>query len=277
MPYSGSNWLTRLRSSKGFPADQNLNLEQFLTLHNPTQLHDPITNDPSPNPNPIPSPNPGLNRTRSSTLPNGALDSSVTMSNILSELFVMGNSQNIPRKKGVRKQPNPRNCVVSIPPIATPLMTCTDLGLGDEEEDTCRTDLSRFSRTEVTVIDTSVENWKFEKMLFRRKNVWKVRDKKCKSVSNVDRKKRKGSSFDDFRSDKKLKLGDVKRAVNEQGLHQNDRVENFEVGQENPTQISETRFHSKLEKGSSSVFLVKNIPLPKKTGKSNVKCLPKST
>lgn len=124
----------------------------------------------------------------------------------------MGNSQNVPRKKGVRKQPNPRNCVAAIPPTATPPMTCTDLALDDEEEDTCRTDLSRFSRTEVTVIDTSVENWKFEKLLFRRKNVWKV---KCKSVINVDRKKRKGSSFEDFRGEKKLKLGDVKRAVTE--------------------------------------------------------------
>lgn len=127
----------------------------------------------------------------------------------------MGNSQNVPKKKGARKQPNPRNCVVSIPPIATPPITCNDLALDDEEEDTCRTDLSKFSRTEVTVIDTSVENWKFEKLLFRRKNVWKVRDKKCKSVINVDRKKRKGGGFDDYRGEKKLKPGDVKRAVTE--------------------------------------------------------------
>lgn len=215
MPYSGSNWLTRLRSSKGFPADQNLDLEQFLALHNPNQLPDPITNDPSPNPNPIPPENPGPNWTQLQAPPNGALDSSVTMSNILSELFVMGNLQNVPKKKGIRKQPNPKNCVVSIPPIATPPANPTNLALDDEEEEPWRSDLSTFSRTEVTVIDTSVENWKFEKLLFRRKNVWKVRDKKCKSVINVDRKKRKGSSFDDFRSEKKSKLGEVKRAVNE--------------------------------------------------------------
>ncbi|XP_074354791.1 uncharacterized protein LOC141693549 isoform X2 [Apium graveolens] len=261
MSYSGSNWLTRLRSSKGFPADQNLNLEQFLTLHNPTHLPDPITNDPKPNPNPIPPQNPGLKRTRSPAPPIETLDSSVIMSNILSELFVMGNYQNAPKKKGVRKQPNPRNCVVSIPPIATPPMNCPNLALDDEEEDTCRTDLSRFSRTEVTVIDTSVENWKFEKVLFRRKNVWKVRDKKSKSVINVDRKNRKGSGFGDFQGEKKLKLGDVKRAVTE-GLHKNDRVEEVcEEGRDNLTQISKIRLPSKV----------------KKIGKSNAKCLAKST
>ncbi|XP_017258999.1 uncharacterized protein LOC108228042 isoform X2 [Daucus carota subsp. sativus] len=267
MPYSGSNWLTRLRSSKGFPADQHLNLEQFLTLHNPNQIPDPIPNDPNRNLNPIPPPNPGPNRTRSSAPVNGALDSSITMSDILSELFVMGNPQNVPKKKGVRKQPNPRNCAVSIPPIATPSVSCTNLAFEDEEDDTRRRDLSAFSRTEVTVIDTSVKNWKFEKLLFRRKNVWKVRDKKCKSVINVDRKKRKGSSFDDFRSEKKSKLGDGKRVENEgQGLQHNERVEEVcKRGEDNHVQNLKT---SKPNNVNSSVILLKSIPVSKKIGKS---------
>ncbi|KAM7274554.1 hypothetical protein ACFE04_016420 [Oxalis oulophora] len=39
-------------------------------------------------------------------------------------------------------------------------------------------ELFEFSRSEVTVIDTSFDVWKFDKLFFRKKNVWKVRDKK---------------------------------------------------------------------------------------------------
>lgn len=78
-----------------------------------------------------------------------------------------------------------------------------------QEEDKCHADLSGFSRTEVTVIDTSCGSWKFEKMLFRRKNVWKVRDKKSKGMINIGRKKRKASTLlgeDTFSIEKKPKL-----------------------------------------------------------------------
>ncbi|KAL3524465.1 hypothetical protein ACH5RR_017299 [Cinchona calisaya] len=51
--------------------------------------------------------------------------------------------------------------------------------------------LSGFSRTEVTVIDTSFPSWKFEKMLFRKKNSWKVRDKKGKMINCGKKKKKK--------------------------------------------------------------------------------------
>ncbi|PQQ04430.1 hypothetical protein Pyn_41105 [Prunus yedoensis var. nudiflora] len=43
---------------------------------------------------------------------------------------------------------------------------------------------------EVTVIDTSCGVWKTEKVVFRRKNVWKVREKKAK-VRKFGRRKRK--------------------------------------------------------------------------------------
>ncbi|XP_023636490.1 uncharacterized protein LOC17882795 [Capsella rubella] len=51
----------------------------------------------------------------------------------------------------------------------------------DEEEEKGEKDLVGFSRSEVTVIDTSFKVWKSEKLVFRRRNVWKVRDKKGKS------------------------------------------------------------------------------------------------
>lgn len=76
-----------------------------------------------------------------------------------------------------------------------------------EEKDKGCWKLSGFSRTEVTVIDTSFARWKFEKMLFRKKNVWKVRDKKGKTV-NFTKKKRKSTGVDD----ENVSRADVKKA-----------------------------------------------------------------
>ncbi|KAM7278760.1 hypothetical protein ACFE04_005894 [Oxalis oulophora] len=50
-------------------------------------------------------------------------------------------------------------------------------------------ELFEFSRSEVTVIDTSFDVWKFDKLLFRKKNVWKVRDKKGTINAALRRKK----------------------------------------------------------------------------------------
>ncbi|KAI7739714.1 hypothetical protein M8C21_011838 [Ambrosia artemisiifolia] len=52
-------------------------------------------------------------------------------------------------------------------------------------------DFSGYSQTEVTVIDTSVACWKFEKVLYRKKNVWKVGDRKGKGLMSGDRNRKK--------------------------------------------------------------------------------------
>lgn len=153
------------------------------------------------------------------------------MSNVLAELFYMGDSNDISRikrKKSFRKQLNPKICVISKSSNdETALVVPSSLvemegkserrdlmeqegvnvaPLEGEEEDKCRVDLSGFSRTEVTVIDTSCPSWKFDKMLYRRKNVWKVRDKKGKTV-NIGRKKRKLSPLEEnVGLEKKAKL-----------------------------------------------------------------------
>lgn len=62
----------------------------------------------------------------------------------------------------------------------------------EEEEEKGERELKGYSRSEVTVIDTSFGSWKSEKLVFRRKNVWKVREKKGKFRS-FGRKKRKGN------------------------------------------------------------------------------------
>lgn len=62
------------------------------------------------------------------------------------------------------------------------------------EEDRGDWDASGYSQTEVTVIDTSDPLWKFDKMLYRRNNVWKVGDTKGRGLKmSVDSNKRKVS------------------------------------------------------------------------------------
>lgn len=145
----------------------------------------------------------------------------------------MGGSNQIPRlsgKKSSRKQTNPKICLVSsvrreddVPATApssgdNSLTEMKDsngevktINQGkadclDAEEEKCNQDLSAYSRSEVTVIDTSCPVWKFEKLLFRKMNVWKVRDKKGKP-RNVGRKKRKAAECDEqLEAKKKLKI-----------------------------------------------------------------------
>ncbi|CAH1430169.1 unnamed protein product [Lactuca virosa] len=213
-----SKWLNRLRSSRGFPDSDHINLEHFLS--NSLDKIDPQTStDPS-----LPDKRPKLDKRDDS----GTIQGREVMNNVLSELFQMGEFQDlsrIKRKKSCRKQQFPRICVVStnsdvqnVPvgkdrvssPPPSPSPSPFPLTLSNrrtakevnrelkvtghvEEEEKGHWDLTAYSQTEVTVIDTSVPSWKFEKMLYRRKNVWKVGDKKGKGLMTSDRKKRKES------------------------------------------------------------------------------------
>ncbi|PON83665.1 fantom protein [Trema orientale] len=231
---SGSNWLNRLRSNKGFPTgDDDLDLDHFL----------------SQNPNSSASDSPHLNSEATRTIPTRPEPQRVSnrsggqerewvgvMNNVLSELFFMGGSGESSRlsgKKFPRKQTNPRICVVSSDnsnssvvgerkkssdgPVTasfnsdgnSPVMRTKEGNVGfggfeveedeeddddgEEEEEKGEKELKGYSRSEVTVIDTSFGCWKSEKLVFRRKNVWKVREKKGK-LRSFGRKKRKGGS-----------------------------------------------------------------------------------
>jgi hypothetical protein len=81
-------------------------------------------------------------------------------------------------------------------------------GAGGDKE------LKGYSRSEVTVIDTSCLVWKFDKLVFRKKNVWKVRDKKGKSWV-FGSKKRKGNDLE---------------SANGNGAKKKAKVSNLEVG-----------------------------------------------
>lgn len=230
---SGSNWLDRLRSNKGFPTatadeedNKSLGLDHFL------QNQDPIESTRS-NPSSTQSNHePVANRTHENGHKKEQLYS--LMSNVLSELFFMDDdnhfqSSKLSGKKFPRKQTTPKslttstNSNVHLPrqeeeeeekslaraernagPTASfnsdNSMKQTKVGnveeeeaeMGEDEEKEEVRELVGYSRSEVTVIDTSFGVWKSEKVVYRRKNVWKVREKRGK-VKSFGRKKRKGS------------------------------------------------------------------------------------
>ncbi|XP_004235021.1 uncharacterized protein [Solanum lycopersicum] len=322
---AGSNWLDRLRSSKGFSFADNRNLEQFLTHQTPngsdslpssteTEIRDSNNKD---NTGSESSSDP-IRPVNESVLPrdqapaashnsgdNEELCSVVT--NVLSDLFCMGESTSFPKlsvKRGSRKQTNPRFCAsseingdavveggqrkeetesldkcrVEIKDSQVKLLEeGHNLNLA-EEEDKSNANLMGFSRTEVMVIDTSCAPWKFEKLLFRKKNVWKVRDKKSKTL-NLGKKKRKVDvTSEDARGEKKRKFisghngyaekgRECKSSVSEK-LQLDDKLEGTcKRTSDSFGQASKKKQrYLKLKKASSSVVLIKSIPTSKKNG-----------
>ncbi|CAN4085627.1 unnamed protein product [Withania somnifera] len=281
---AGSNWLDRLRSSKGFS----------LSDHPETQLTDNNNNsvtgsesisDPV---RPVNEPVLHLDQTLAAPHKNGdnkELCSVVT--NVLSELFCMGETTTFPKfnvKRGSRKQPNPKFCAssginrrreetdsvdkcrVKVKDSQVKLLEQRDnLNLA-EEEDKSHANLMGFSRTEVMVIDTSCAPWKFEKLLFRKKNVWKVRDKKSKTI-NLGKKKRKADvTNEDAGGETKQKV--ISGHDGYEKLQLNDKLEETckrisdSVGQASKRKQG----NLKLKKASSSVVLIKSIPTSKKNG-----------
>lgn len=329
---SGSNWLDRLRSTRGFPAGDGLGLDHFLA------------NPQNPSPPTPPAPDPSTSESTHSVQsqigtqdhahsaraqnPGGERDWYGIMTGVLSELFNMGDaSEGEVARKSSRKQPNPRFFPNSRPSDASAGEKISDCAAaatagaaggenagwrtlsadlesdavdrtargadadGEEEEEEEKEsgdnqDLVGYSRSEVTVIDTSCESWKFEKVLYRRKNVWKVRDRKGKVRSSIGRKKRKlggGSEDGIVGGKKKLKVSGSE--VDELGEEQNIENGKAETSKElahNLDKSSKTRFHlqfcespRKRRTGGSSVVLIKGIPTVKgkkaKSSKSHIK------
>ncbi|KAL6123011.1 hypothetical protein ACLB2K_075534 [Fragaria x ananassa] len=208
---SGPNWLDRLRSNKGFPSGDNLDIDQFLK-HNPTSSSE------SPNPNADSTP-PVSNRPESSSPTRDAKKGEALlglMSTAISELFFIDGSEESARQSGKkvpRKQTHPRLCVTSkhkssgsIGNDVNDLTTVPSLNSKNEVEleEKGGRELKGYSKSEVTVIDTSCEVWKTEKLVFRRMSVWKVREKKSKLMS-FGRNKRKVVSGDDGIEEKRKK------------------------------------------------------------------------
>lgn len=228
---SASNWLDRLRSNRGIPTGDDLDLDSFLARISSDSFADQTHSA-------------GKIPTRSSEISAAADDAHPTLRSVLAELFNFGGSISrssnlIGKKKCPRKQTNPKFFVASSPPNSIcPTIDddrfarggkvndnnnnndnnalaansfddvdnaaelklkeeknknmdyCCDIE--EEEKDDGGNELRGFSKSEVTVIDTSCPGWKAEKIVFRKNNVWKVRERKGKSKS-LAKKKTKGS------------------------------------------------------------------------------------
>lgn len=331
---SGSNWLDRLRSNKGFPAADNLDLDQFLTDH-----HNSVSDSPPTNPsNSIENSNSESTQSDNKRVTTDRSQAAETssesgdkewfgvMSNVLCDLFNMDDpSEKISRfsrKKSTRKQTNPKFCDVSTTPITANDIESTgkdeyvqaatvslhsdnnsNVGINadcreddvDEEKEKGGSgggggsdrELKGYSRSEVTVIDTSFEVWKFDKLVFRRKNVWKVRDKKGKSWTfgskkrkrnqlesgngNVGMKKKAKTSNSEFGLSKDSNGGDFILPSNDKPQDEKREVckdildDHFQVPRK---RIHFSRSPRKSKKNGSSVILIKAIPTNKKCGRN---------
>nr|XP_023910896.1 ubiquitin carboxyl-terminal hydrolase 36 [Quercus suber] len=343
---SGSNWLDRLRSNKGFPTtsddDQN-NLDHFLLNHYP---------NPNPNPNPTESTRSDSGSTQSD---HDRLHRNSThhqqqqqqqhkqmyslMSNVLSELFFMDGaddddhiqSSKLSRKKFPRKQTNPKFLTSTTTTTTTPdnnnnnntspqyvttpatasfdsnnsLKEVKENNVEEEEEEEEKKmklknnkkkekrELVGYSRSEVTVIDTSFGVWKSEKVVYRRKNVWKVRNfgrKRKRMNGGCDDDDDNDDDNDDPDDDEYENAGGVSKkmkvlgsdsivASNEGQNPQNGvREEVYKERTDDLIQVPKKRLPfprscGKSRKGGSSVILIKGLPTGKKNGeKVNSKC-----
>ncbi|KAL9334559.1 hypothetical protein Peur_071740 [Populus x canadensis] len=150
-------------------------------------------------------------------------------------------------------------------------------GVGGDKE------LKGYSRSEVTVIDTSCQVWKFDKLVFRKKNVWKVRDKKGKSWV-FGSKKRKGNDLESANGNgakkkakvSNLEVGSSKDVNDVQKQEDERREEEHKQMPEDLSQVPKKRFHfsrspEKSIKSGSSVILIKTIPTSNKSGKNITK------
>ncbi|WJX34387.1 hypothetical protein P8452_22507 [Trifolium repens] len=161
---SGSNWLDRLRFNRGIPTGDDLDLDSFLlnlTSH-------------SPQPRPIKPP-----RHRPT------ITDEPPLTTVLAQLFNPSSTVTLISKKRPRKQTNPKIFHASSTTGNTPTITGGVAPVevqdrGEEGEDT-EEDLKGFTKSEVTVIDTSCSVWKVDKFVFRKNNVWKVRERKQKN------------------------------------------------------------------------------------------------
>ncbi|KAL8235489.1 hypothetical protein R6Q59_021589 [Mikania micrantha] len=250
-----SKWLQRLRSSRGFPESDHIDLDHFLSTSPQTVDHTRIK---------PPLPHENLSLQNSDTVQGRDL-----INNVLSELFHMGDMPRFKSKKSCRKQQCPRICVVSTPLALSSRHKVKEV---NQTEGDC--DLSVYSQTEVTVIDTSVPCWKFEKMLYRSKNVWKVGDKKAKGLMIVERKKRNGGDVQKKKLKKKMKLCnslnhveamDLSKSV--QGRCQGKVVAANEKKRDSFSEVQEKSFCKKQIDEASSIILIKSIPT---TNKKNV-------
>ncbi|KAM0953203.1 hypothetical protein DsansV1_C02g0021561 [Dioscorea sansibarensis] len=278
-----SNWLERLHRSQGLPIT-DLDLDAFLSS----------LPKPNPNPDPVrphaPPANPGCGKPKVFDL----------MSSVLAELFVMtGPSGTLAEKpKSSRKQRSPKLCsrpdsasasgardAPRAAPAASPSSAENSLAgvkkgrpaKPRRKRGPASSDFGAYSRTEVTVIDTSSSpGWKSEKIIFSKGLVWKVRDKK---LWNFNRKKRKLGIVDKLGGEKekaqkeKQSLAELKAKAQKETLAslEEEHMDNRDASKESQDQIPILKKRPKFSRSpripaakDSSIFRIKVL-----TGRKN--------
>ena len=172
----GSNWLDRLRSNIGIPTDDNLDLDTFLlnlATHSPQprpikplRHRPPITHDDPP------------------------------LTAVLAHLFNPG-AVTLTSRKCPRKQTNPKiflpsstTTITVNTPASVPADAAVEVENRGVEGEDCEEDFKGFTKSEVTVIDTSCPVWKVDKFVFRKNSVWKIRERKHKNKFVAKKKKK---------------------------------------------------------------------------------------
>ncbi|GAA0166185.1 hypothetical protein LIER_40136 [Lithospermum erythrorhizon] len=202
---SNSKWLDRLRSSKGFTSQNQTDPQPHFSSSQPTSIKSTVE----------------------STEVHGSQRETPFLGDFIAKMFAFGpDTCDFPIKKAPRKMPNPRSYKNGDLDLRV-LQRSDDCsrnvvekkgvfvgggkvvlekkrffeeggevvvgkkGFFDEEDEKMDWNLSGFSRTEVSVIDTSYKGWKFEKVLFRKKSVWRVRDRNSKVLNFENNSKTK--------------------------------------------------------------------------------------
>uniref|UniRef100_A0A6N2KIZ9 Uncharacterized protein n=1 Tax=Salix viminalis TaxID=40686 RepID=A0A6N2KIZ9_SALVM len=210
--------------------------------------------------------------------------------------FISGNNSGIDSLNCVRKDQNFLAATGSL--NSDKNSNNVDCGVDDDDDDedvdeekgfgvSGDKELKGYSRSEVTVIDTSCQVWKFDKLVFRKKNVWKVRDKKEKSWV-FGGKKRKGNDLESANGNgakKKAKVSNLEvgssKDVNDVSLcvflvlFRNKRMKegkrNINKCQRILAKFHFSRSPEKSIKSGSSVIPIKTIPTSSKSGKNITK------
>ncbi|CAN6278375.1 unnamed protein product [Urochloa humidicola] len=149
---------------------------------------------------------------------------------VISDVFAVPSSAppGTPLPKAFRKQSRPRprtdddQPIPALPPAPRPHKDKKDKIAKAKKrrraERAAEADGERTSRTDVTVVDTSIDGWNAAKVLIRRGDIWKVRDKKPSAVSELEDaiakgKRRAGLVSKLLRDKEKEKLNKEKEAT----------------------------------------------------------------
>ncbi|TVU32338.1 hypothetical protein EJB05_24063 [Eragrostis curvula] len=212
------SWLHRLHAKEGLSFPSHLQIDDLLYGGRrpqpppPQPLPPPPSSNHNPNPAVVKEPPPPKaakpkqpqqqqqqqRPPRNPARPNPSSSNSpqpqpqLNLNAVISDVFAIPSSDlpDIPALKAIRKQSRPRPRTDDQPLPASPSAPRKDkkdkiakAKKRRRAERAGEADGERCSRTDVTVIDTSIEGWKKAKLLIRRGDVWKIRDKKPSATS----------------------------------------------------------------------------------------------